>query len=689
MSNIYYFTPRKELLAHENLKAFIAFSKNILSTWSELDGFSWEDQRWKTTYGTVRFVNEENCSLHHSRIPLPHQLMHPAVTEIAKAYIRYQHHLAPHRNIAREHTAFRALDYVLRHDMEIPDITKISQGHFDKTVKILSRLKAVSFLANELLRILKNLADYGIVTTRVHHWTHPYVGDLSYDSKNGANAPQSVKDKKVPHQDALLAIGDVFSRGYNSLLEDSDTLITSITAVLLGAPMRIGEVIRFRTDCLASEKDKNGKAQYYLKYWVPKTNEYARKPIPEAMAPCVIEAIRRLTEITEEGRRLARHMETRPADFYRHAECPAVPADQILTREQVAQALGFASRKTVESYIHKTTGSHSLTGFTLESLWKIIMKDHHKYNPHFPYQEPVAGAKVLPLKMSESLLCTRRRQFSVTQRASPVLLAAFNDGYYAKRLNAMEYKKKSRPMCFFTRHGFSAIKLRSHSIRHMLNRMAKQSGLSVDVITAWSNRSSFQQTFTYLDNDQGKAASAAASLMEIEIEQIPKDPIIEAEADIYVGGPIHRSRYGLCRRSWRIGPCNKFADCLNCSELLMCKGDKIAASIIAEDRENLVRTSTAAQEAIQRGERSATRWLKLAQTQVKRLTQLLGVLHDPKIEDGTPIEITGTDFNHEGTLINKKANEAGIKLLERRKLAIEYGSELLACLDELTDPGYA
>jgi hypothetical protein len=49
----------------------------------------------------------------------------------------------------------------------------------------------------------------------------------------------------------------------------------------------------------------------------------------------------------------------------------------------------------------------------------------------------------------------------------------------------------------------------------------------------------------------------------------------------------------------------------------------------------------------------------------------------------SPIEMTGTDFNHEQTLINGKAEQIGIKLLDRKALAIEYGADLLACLDEL------
>jgi hypothetical protein len=238
--------------------------------------------------------------------------------------------------------------------------------------------------------------------------------------------------------------------------------------------------------------------------------------------------------------------------------------------------------------------------------------------------------------------------------------------------------------CFYTRHGFEPIKLKSHSPRHLLNRLAKQSGVSIDVITAWSSRSSNRQTLTYLDNDQGEAASVAASLMGYEVQQSTQGPITTEEADMYRQGPIHRSRYGLCRRSWRVGPCNKFADCLNCSEVLICKGDRFAADVIAAEREELAKTYFAAQDGITRGERSATRWVKVNGPQIQKLDALLSILNDPDIPDGSPIEITGTaDFSHEQTLVCGKAQEAGVKLLERTNLAIEYGADLLACLDEL------
>lgn len=680
MNKIIEFTPRKDLTAQRNLEVFVSLARDHIPTWGELEGFNWHAAYWPTTYKGVRFTNEENVRLHPSKkTPASDQLLHPKFIEVAKAYLRHRHHARPHKNIQREMIALRALEYALRQDMEVPDITKVSQRHFDQAVSVLSRNKNVESLAIQLLGILKQLADYAIVTSSAHYWDHPYKGARSYERTNGAFAPQEVKDTKVPNQDALLAIAEVFGRGYYESLEDVDVLITSITALLLSAPMRIMEMAQLRCDCLASDQDRDGKTQFYLKYWVPKINSFARKPIPESMAQTAIEAVRRLVEITNEGRCLARHMEVKPTSFYRHANCPDVPDNQMLTREQVVQALGFASIASAESFIQRITGTCVLSGQTLNSLWQIVRTAHRRLNPHFPYQEPVGIASAPRLKMSESLLCCLRHQFSTDMNTSPVLLAPFNRSYYATRLDAKESNH-----CFFARHGYKPIKLKSHSARHLLNRLAKQSGVSINVITAWSSRSSNRQSLVYLDNDQGEAAAAVASLMGYGVDDSTKAPIVSVETEVYGQGPIHRSRYGLCRRSWRSGPCNKFADCLNCSEILICKGDRFAANTIAADRENLVKTYNAAQGAIERGERSATRWIAITGPQIRKLDSLLSILNDPHIPDGSPVEITNAaDFSHEQMLINEKAKDAGVRLLDRNKLAIEYGADLLACLDEL------
>ncbi|MEI4523573.1 integrase [Pseudomonas sp. CCNWLW23] len=684
MNQIIEFIPKRELSYKQNLNEFIALARDDLTLWSTIEGFSWNADIWPTTHRTVRFTNFEYRNLHSTKSPEPHQLMHPAFIEVAKAYLRYKHTLHSSKRISDELSALRAIELALRQDMAVPDITKFQQRHWDSAVSALEPVASRQKTAGTMRRILMILSDLFILSVDPSYWKNPYVGPHSYDVANGARATDEAKSKKTPNQDALLVVAEVFSRGANEMLEDTDVMVTSITALLMSAPMRFGETLRFRTDCLRDDRDKNGTRQYYLAYWVPKTRQFTRKAVPSTMVEVTIEAISRLTAITEESRRLARYMETIPAKFYRHANCPNVPDDQELTSDQVVNALGFHSRQSCQNYLKEATGKYALKGFTLDTLWQIVLTEHRKLNPHFPYQEALDSSSQPPLKMSESLLCFRRHQLSRHIHTSPVLLAPFNSDFYGGRLRIGS--EGSERMNFFAKNGYEINKLKSHSFRHLLTRLGRISNISVDMLTEWSSRATTKQTRTYLHDDPAKAAARGAIVLGTNKEQIPKEPITSEESALYSQGPFHRSRYGICRRSWRAGPCNKFADCLNCSELLMCKGDKIAAEIIKLDRDNLVQTYTAAQNAIANGERAASLWTEKAGPQIERLDQLIAILHNPAIPDGSPIEMAGEDFSHEKVIVSEKAKAAGVNLLDRSKLGITYGDDLLACLELLWGP---
>lgn len=675
------FTPKREIFAQQNLSDFIDMAKNNLTLWSDLKNFSWNADRWPTTYSGVRFISHEYRSLPTRGRIDTHQLMHPAFTEFAKAYLRYRHTLRPQKSICQQISALRVIEYVLRNDMTVPDITKFEQRHWEMVVSTIVDLPSRQGLCSHVHRILKMLADLFILQVDPGFWSNPYVGQHSYDAINGAKAPSEAKLKKLPDQDALLAIAEVFSLHDSEALIDNDIMITCITGLLMSAPMRIGETLRLRTDCLRDDTDKDGERQNYLAYWVPKSAHFARKSIPKTMATVATDSIQRLSEMTNEGRRLARYMETNPEHFYRHENCPKVPDDQVLSRLQVIQALGFSSPNSCMSFVNLHTGSGSLKSFTLDTLWSIVLKAHNKLNPHFPYQENPRNSSQPPLRMSESLLCFRRFQTSPEANTSPVLLAPYSKDTYGKHLSTG--KGTTHSSNFFRRNGYGAINLKPHSLRHLLNRLGRNNGVSIETLTQWSGRATIRQTRTYLHDDPLKAASIGAALLGTIQKQTPLKPVTSEEAELYGQGPFHRSRYGICRRSWRAGPCNKFADCLNCSELLMCKGDRIAAEIIKRDRDNLVQTYTAAQVAIAEGERAASRWTEKAGPQIERLDQLLAILHNPEIPDGSPIEMAGEDFSHEKVIVSDKAEAAGVQLLDRHVLRITYGDDLLACLELL------
>ncbi|WP_027615065.1 MULTISPECIES: integrase [unclassified Pseudomonas] len=679
------FNPNPKVSPSTNLREFIAFCRDKLTLWSGMDGFAWEDISWPDSHrnSKVRFTNSENAKLHKTVAPTDDQLMHPAFRDVAKAYLRYKHSTKPHRNMPREVQALRALERALAEDMGVPDITKIRQNHFNRACVLLEHYSARQNIAITIQQILGLLSEKLIVPAEVIRWAHPYGGKNSYEKKRGDRAPDEVKAAKVANQDAFFSIADVFAKPV-SQLDDSDIMVTSMTALFLSAPMRIGETLRWRTDFLRSDNDSQGKTQSYLAYYVPKTRSYTRKAVPTTMRDVAEIAAQRLIEITNEGRKLALYMETQPVRFYRHANCPGVPDDQVLTRDQVAQALGFSDRKHCEDFIRSHTGNYSLTGFTLDSLWQIVLAEHRKKNPFFPYQEkPIAGLE--PLKMSESLMCFRRLQLGARASTSPVLLAPYNPDYYRKRLDGAikADRKNQRPLCFFTKHGYDPNRLNSHALRHFMNRLAKQHGVPIEQITEWSSRATVRQTPTYLHESAEQRLVKAVAIEDPEKVQQILDPVTEEEAAAYGHGPFHRSRYGICRRSWRLGPCNKFADCTNCSELVACKGDKIALKAVKTDRDNMAGTYEAAMQAVEAGERSASLWIDKARPQISRLTEFVNVLENPQIPDGTPIQLLGTDFSHEKVMVEQKAIENGVELLDRAKLGAEYGEDLLDMLDLL------
>lgn len=77
MNPVIRFTPKRHLTAQQNLKDFIALSRDHLTLWSDLQGFSWGADRWPTTYKATRFTNLEYDNLHPRSHLKPHQLMHP------------------------------------------------------------------------------------------------------------------------------------------------------------------------------------------------------------------------------------------------------------------------------------------------------------------------------------------------------------------------------------------------------------------------------------------------------------------------------------------------------------------------------------------------------------------------------------------------------------------------------------
>lgn len=193
------FNPNPLLSPTTNLRNFVRYCQNELTLWQEESGFSWESAYWPNPSrgARVRFTNLDNAGMHPSVAPSDRELIHPALIDVIKSYLRYRHTLKPHGNLARELQAFRALDKALTEDMDVPDVTDVQFRHFQRAAELVEHMSGRQAILASLLQILALLSEKLIVPAEVIRWQHPYVKEKSYDNVRGSNAPADVKIAKL------------------------------------------------------------------------------------------------------------------------------------------------------------------------------------------------------------------------------------------------------------------------------------------------------------------------------------------------------------------------------------------------------------------------------------------------------------------------------------------------------------
>lgn len=661
----------------QQLNAYIYNAEHVSPMWRDHPGFQWNAPTWSTPRGSVRFVK---CGifLHPSQTPSPDQQFDSAYMEFAKAYIIHSRNNDRSKHFRDDYLALQIVEAALVEVDGHADITRLSEKHLAKAIMIIEKRKTGHVKAGLALRALvRAVASNNISPHSLRYWDHPFNG------KSAANSSQPDK-QSLPDDAALLALAEVFSRGYHSELDDEAVYISGVTAILLSAPMRISESLWLRLDSLKSEKDKNGKDQSYLQYYSTKNKKMVTKGIPATMAGHCQEAFRRLKIITQPARQLAAYIESGNTVFYPHPGVPDVPADQLLTKGEVIAALGRPSVASGETLMKHMVGHYQLDGWTLNTLWKLIQDYNRKTNPFFPYQVDPTLYKVEPPKMSESLLCLLKLQVSAGLATSPVLLAPLNQQYYSRRvapdfvasISGKTYES------FLTRHGYPGLSIRSHQLRHFLNTAAKEAGTSIETITSWSGRASVKQTRDYIHQDPLHKARKYAGHI-IPVVDVTPEPITAAEYDVRNKGPIITTRYGICTHPWTSSPCQKSGDCLNCSELLHCKGHKNSLAAVKVERDQVAENLAATIKEIEANNRPATRWVDTHTRYLERLNQIVAMHENPDIPDGSPVQMVGKDFTHaQRILINKQPQEALPNNIS--SVLSDIGDDdLLACLDEM------
>lgn len=661
----------------QQLADYIHQARHVSPVWKNLPGFSWSANVWITPRGSLRFMNY-GVALHSRALPTPEQQFDPGYMDFAKAYLLNTRRGDASKAFRVDYLAVQIVNAALIEVDGYADITRLSPLHLDKAVNIIKKRKKGQLNAAVALRALvRVVAQQNITSRSLKYWDHPFSAkDLARDEEPTKTS--------LPDDDALLAFAEIFSRGYHADLDDEAVYVSSITAILLSVPMRIAEKMRLRLDSLKSEADKHGTAQWYLHYYSTKNKKMVAKGIPAVMAEHCREAFRRLESITQEGRKLASYFESGSTTFYPHPGVPSVPADQILTLQQVMEALGRPTIASTETLVKQFTGNYQLGGWTLDTLWGAIRTYNMRINPFFPYQVDPDLYSVKPPKMSESLLCILRYQLAENKTTCPVLVAPINQHYYSTRvaLSKVSSVNGKTYESFLSRHGYPDTALRSHQLRHFLNTAAKEAGQSIEFITHWSGRASVKQTRDYIHQDPKREARKLSESL-IPVADVTPEPITAAEYDVRKKGAIITTRYGICMHPWTTNVCQKSADCLNCSELLHCKGHKNSLQAVKVERDHVAENLEATLKEIEAGNRPATRWVETHTRYLERLNQIVAMHENPDIPDGSPVQMEGKDFTHAKRILAKKQPELDKDNVVTDILDDIYDDDLRLCLDEM------
>lgn len=643
MAELIHFSTNSQLTAAENRGEFVRMCRDDLTL---LGGdLKWCSWHWPG----VQFTKLGTSS----RGGTDKDALDPALMDFAKAYFRYQQSHKPTQTM-NETKALRTIEAALLQRNGNACISGLDMATLDEAARM-GRNHYSPIAAYQCGRELQRLAAF--VTTKrlidpdLGTWKHPIQKPTDVTIQTGPKA-KAVRDKKLPSTTVLDALAEIFS---NNPQNPKDIFTSCTFALTMCAPVRISEILELPVDCEVEELDSKGVTRYGWRFFSAKGYGGDIKWIPTVMVPIAKEAIRRIRALTDEARNLALWIEDNPALFYRHANCPNVAANEPLSAEQAAQALGLTSLGNPE--LSKAFGAH-----TLGSLWNYVKSRQPTGLPWLSKEKGV--------KYSKALFCMTRNVLHDQRGLSPVILWAPNGTVFNSDLSPRESLKTDTHKSIFHRYGYKAmngeaLKLTSHQACHLLNTIANRGGLSQDQIAKWSGRADQKQNRVYNHMSEfemvakAEALDTALTLFGPAGEVAQHVPISTQEFNLLERGAVHVTEFGVCVHDYTMSPCEKFRDCLNCQEQVCLKGDGGRLKRIKARLEEVEKDYAAAEEAIAQGYSGADRWYEIQKKTVFRVRQLVQILESPEVPDGSQIKLRdGNDFSHLRRAIREKTDQA-------------------------------
>ncbi|WP_018274846.1 hypothetical protein WKI13_04265 [Teredinibacter turnerae] len=681
MNRIVPFKARRDIEVTDNLEAFINWAKitlpkgNGVKAGVRWDADSWS--RWNIPGSRVSSLGTGNADTN--------KLMEQPFRDFAKAVI-VNRAIKDGKGVQGWVSALKGLEAGLREIIGEVDVTQTNAAVCDKACDLMrlawSNERRVYFAGKVLMDIVVLLREKSLIRT-------PFRWHCQVACPKTPTLKQQKADakKKLPSDKALVALGEIFHSGPASHL---DIMVTSSVALLLSAPARISELAFVPHDVAFREIDPaTNESQLYLRWYGAKG--FGDKPVPviEQMRVTCEEAIRRVREITEEGRNYAKWLEEHPEDFPPHPHVPDKSMDEPLSYQEVCDALmlSYDSRRIAPrgafrhrflEKIHKQVNlspkarailNELMSGFEegggrgvyengkrvrtefndtcVVTLRKLNVLLRERYLPRtFPY----TNEKRI-LKFSESLFTVRTG--SLNDEGFDWLIATNPHGVMlgceAARLTPQLSGGRHSRRSIFERWHYPGVQVNSHSFRHFLNTAGQRAGLSDVLVAAWSGRVDVSQNAVYNHETVEERTQAVAQHRNLNVQSDRQQlaeklrsnqPLHASDLDDLKSRQdriLHMGAFGVCVHDFSESPCEKMGACLTCGKLACIKGDEVRLSNLKVELTRLEQWHEDGKIALHRGDFGAEEWVKKVSEDRLKCEALIVLLENPELDDGTVI----------------------------------------------------
>ena len=658
MSSTLIFTPKAELTAQKNLKEFIRLCRDELTAFNP--NLKWEDLKWTTDI--------KGCNTYFTKLGTHGKKVRPGVDDLnaqyidfAKAYFRYHFADKPMQGKAgRLMVAIKLLEkafITLDVDADITKITETVLDEAEEIARVHYKTTAAFNAGRELEALAKFVSEKGISKNYLD-WSHSLPAPKA-NNKTGIEGRRN-REKKMPGDDELAALAEIFTSNPEN---PRHKFATSLSAMMLCQPSRIGEMLRlpFNCDDIPSEyltyTDSEGKKNtgYGWRFRGLKGYDPEIKWIPKSMTSLGQEALTRIRDATQPARDFALLMEevisSNNPKFPRHSYCPNVPDDQPLTHAEMACALGYTGDSAqyrdrfLKSVLNKKPKD---CNYTLKTLLPFLVDRIPK---DFPWIDKEIG-----LKWSNALFVYFQHELNAANLINVTVLMK-------PQKNTLNYCLEEAPknprlktifeeLCYNTNRD-KPLSLTSKAFRHYLNTIANKGNLSQEGIAKWSARADIGQNPTYnheSNEDRVNIMLNLGGLLGADLDFEIRAPVTDGEFSLMERAPARISEFGSCEHNYALAPCLKFRDCSMCEEEVCIKGDLESLDRLKDLKNKYQMVVERDELHIQQGElNSNDQSYRYNLMKLERLQQKIEILESDDVPDGAqirlknPMEITSLE----------------------------------------------